>query len=124
MKLKLSLFVFYMADVIFHNCKLMKYNEEIKNLDYLAVMLYNDGASWRYLMWSIILIVIGLILIYFYWRTRYYWETDKDLIITFILALLILISFIFTILIINNPILQSACVVIIAIGMGVTVVNS
>lgn len=114
----------YILFVIKHNIKVSRFNKELINKSAFEIMLYKDGASWGLLTISILLIIVGLILIYFYWRSRIYIDDSTDLVITLALAALIIISFIWTIIEINNPILQSACFVIVAIGIGTIAIES
>lgn len=121
---RISLTIVYIMDVIFHNYRLIRFNKELEGLSSFEVMLYDDGASWNYLAWSFILIALGLALIYWFWKSRTYIYESKDLLVLLVLALIIFVSFIFTIHAINNPILQSACVVVICIGIGAISIES
>lgn len=121
---RIGLTIVYIVDVIFHNYHLTRFNKELEGLSSFEVMLYDNGASWNYLAWSVILIVLGLALIRWFWKSRTYIYESKDLLILLVLALIVFVSFIFTIHTINNPILQSACVVVICLGVGAISIES
>ncbi|MEX2803862.1 hypothetical protein AB3329_01910 [Streptococcus sp. H31] len=121
---KIIFTVLYIIDVIFHNYKLKQFNQELEGLNSIEVVLYKNGASWNYLGWSVILILIGLLFIYWFWKSRRHIYDAEDFWVLIGLTLIIFVSFIFTIVFISNPILQSVCVVIICVGMGVIAQNS
>ncbi|MBO4108646.1 hypothetical protein J5583_00375 [Streptococcus suis] len=109
-------FFIYIIFVVHHNYKLDAYNKQIQGKTALEVMLYEEGASWKYLAFSFILIIVGCTLVFYYWKYRRYIYENINMILLLLCIFLIVISFIFTITYINNPILQAAMVVVIGGG--------
>lgn len=109
-------FIVYITFVIHHNYKLDEYNKLIQGKPALEIMLYEAGASWKYLAFSFVLIIVGCFLIFSYWRYRINIYENVNMMLLLLFIVLIAVSFVFTIIYINNPILQAASVVVIGGG--------
>lgn len=83
--------------------------EQLDGLNACEVMINNEGASGKYLVTTMLLIWIGLYLICYFWKNRFY-SHDYEY-ISIILVVMILNSFIFMIITISNPIFQLSFIV-------------
>src|SRR5699024_2643822 len=112
--------IIYSVLAIRHNFKVLEYNKLLIGKNSFEVMIFDNGASWRYLTGSIIYVFVGVVSIYFIWSTRRYIDDESVLeFIIFCLEILFIIGLIiFTIYSINNPILQSELAVIVVLSIA------
>lgn len=83
--------------------------EQLDSLNACEVMLNNEGASGKYLVTTMLLIWIGLYLICYFLKNRFYLHGNEY--ISIILVTMILNLFIFMIITISNPIFQLSFIV-------------
>lgn len=108
----------YTVLAFFYNLDVLAYNKLLEGKNSFEVMTYENGTSWHYLTFSILCVFLGIGCIYFIWVTRKYINVFRDLVISFLAILCIIGLIIFTIYSINNPILQSALSVIVAVAIA------
>lgn len=107
-----------------HNLRLRAYNKLLEGKSSFEVMFFDNGASWNYLLWSILYVLAGLGIIYLIWNTRQYIESVVSGILNVLAIATVIVLIIFSILTINNPILQSALAVIVIVSIGAIATQS
>lgn len=113
-------FAFFIATVI-NNLKLNDFNFKHTGKNAIEVMTVENGIAWGLLSMSFILSILAIGIIYFFFKK---WKEVKGYskITLLFLGIIIFIFVIWIIIAINNPILQSALVVIL-LGAGAIYAN-
>lgn len=93
---------------------LNEYNKELIGKGYLAVLLYEEGRTWKYFFLAILLIALGCFSLYIMIKYRYIADDKVDWIILISIVLWIIIICIAIIYFINNPILRAVFVAVLA----------
>ena len=91
MKSRFIITIIYLLYSGYHSFDLINYNKQLDGLYAYEVMTNNEGVSGKYLVMTMLLICIGLYLIYYFWKNRFYLHDDKDIIISIILVVMILV---------------------------------
>lgn len=111
-------FIYYVAVIIF-SILLNNYNGEIVGKSALDIMSYKNGLSWGFLLFAIVFIILGYLLIYYYWHMRKRKNFEENFVIIFVIlivyAILDFICSIVIVILINNPIFTAAVTFITAI---------
>ena len=113
-------FAFFIATVI-NNLKLNDFNFKHTGKNAIEVMTVENGVAWWLLSMSFILSIGAVVIIYFFFKK---WKEVKGYskITLLFLGIFIFIFVIWIIIAINNPILQSALVVVL-LGAGAIYAN-
>lgn len=106
------LVLFYVLGSLTFDFFLWRYNQTLIGKTAFEVMFDNNGLSWMYLYIAFLFLFGGAILIVYIWKKRKRIEYIENTFVLLGFIGIIIINLVGTVVLINNPILYSACVII------------
>ena len=116
----IALFLIYSTISIKYLVSLNNFNKLIINKRFIEIVIYNDGASWRYCIGALVLILIGIVFIYYLFKYRSSLDNLIDIIIIILVIISILAICVLIIYFIQNPILRAIFTTLLSGGMFIT----
>ncbi|MFM1524539.1 MULTISPECIES: hypothetical protein [Helcococcus] len=114
--IKITITLLYSIISIIYEINLNNFNKELVNKSAIEIMFYNSGKAWSYLIFAIFLVIIGIVIVYYFIKEfikDFKNDITEEKLLINIFTLIFVIFFIFiTIILINNPILQAALIVL------------